>query len=122
MAIGIDVKALLAEMKPNIALYVGGMGAREKNFHNEMARKYGYTDAAEKIQELYLAGRKAEATEAVPDELCDEMSLCGPTARIKERFRAWEDAGVTTMLVQARDPEAIALMADITGASKGVAV
>ena len=119
VAVGNDVKALLAEMKPNLALYVGGMGAKEKNFHNEMARKYGYGDAAEKIQDLYLAGRKAEATEAVPDELCDEMSLCGPVERIKERYRAWEDAGVSTILVQAREPAALALMADITGASKG---
>lgn len=114
-----DVKAGLATMKPMVALYVGGMGAREKNFHNEMVRKYGYADAAERIQELYLAGRKQEAEAAVPDELCDEMSLVGPVARIKERFGAWEDAGVTTMLVQARQPQAIGLMAEITGASRG---
>lgn len=119
VAIGDDVKALLAMQKPNIALYVGGMGAKEKNFHNEMAVKYGYGEAAAKIQELYLSGRKQEATEAVPDELVDEMSLVGPVARIKERFKAWEDAGVTTMMVQSRQREALALMADITGASKG---
>ena len=117
--IGDDVKALLAVQKPNLALYMGGMGAKEKNFHNEMAVKYGYGEAAAKIQELYLAGRKQEATEAVPDDLVDEMSLVGPVARIKERYRAWEDAGVTTMMVQSRQPEALALMADITGASKG---
>ena len=122
VTIGDDVKACLAEMKPVLALYVGGMGAREKNFHNEMARKYGYTEAAERIQELYLAGRKDEATAAVPDELCDEMSLCGPEARIRERYRAWEDAGVTTMLVQARQQQALELMADITGARRASAV
>jgi F420-dependent oxidoreductase-like protein len=119
VAIGDDVKALLAVQKPNLALYMGGMGAKEKNFHNEMAVKYGYGEAAAKIQELYLAGRKQEATEAVPDELVDEMSLVGPVARIKERYRAWEDAGVTTMMVQSRQREALALMADITGASRG---
>jgi len=119
VAITDDVKAGLDAMKPNLALYVGGMGAREKNFHNEMAIKYGYADAAARIQELYLAGRKAEATEAVPDELCDEMSLVGPVERIKERYRAWEDAGVTTMLVQSGQKEALYLMADITGASRG---
>lgn len=119
VAIGDDVQALLAMQKPNIALYVGGMGAKEKNFHNEMAVKYGYGEAAAKIQELYLSGRKQEATEAVPDELVDEMSLVGPVARIKERFKAWEGAGVTTMMVQSRQREALALMADITGASKG---
>ena len=122
VAVGNDVKALLAQMKPNLALYMGGMGAKDKNFHNEMAVKYGYAEAAARIQELYLAGRKEEATAAVPDELCDEMSLVGPESRIRERFRAWEDAGVSTMLVQAGQPEALSLMADITGASRGVAV
>ncbi|MGB4863019.1 MAG: LLM class F420-dependent oxidoreductase [Tepidiformaceae bacterium] len=119
VAIGDDVKALLAMQKPNLALYMGGMGAKDKNFHNEMAVKYGYGEAAAKIQELYLSGRKQEATEAVPDELVDEMSLVGPVARIQERYRAWDDAGVTTMMVQSRQPEALKLMADITGASKG---
>lgn len=118
VALGNDVKALLAEMKPNPALYVGGMGAKEKNFHNEMARKYGYTEAAERIQELYLAGRKAEATEAVPDELCDGMSLRARGAHqgaLQGLGGRWRD----TMLVQAREPGALALMADITGASRG---
>lgn len=120
VAIGDDVKALLAVQKPNLALYLGGMGAREKNFHNEMAIKYGYADAAARIQDLYLAGRKTEAAKAVPDELCDEMSLVGPVARIRERYRAWEDAGVTTMLVQTRQHEALELMADITAADRAV--
>lgn len=119
VAIGNDVKALLAMQKPLLALYMGGMGAREKNFHNEMAIRYGYGDAAARIQELYLAGRKAEAAEAVPDELCDEMSLVGPVQRIRERYRAWEDAGVTTLLVQARQPEALELMAEIAGSDRG---
>ena len=119
VTIGDDVKAILATQKPHVALYVGGMGAKEKNFHNEMAIKYGYGDAAAKIQELYLSGRKQEATDAVPDELVDEMSLVGPIARIKERFRAWEDCGVNTMQVSSRQHEALQLMADITGASKG---
>lgn len=118
VAIGDDVKTLLAQQKPHLALYVGGMGAREKNFHNEMAIKYGYGEAAARIQELYLSGRKQEAADAVPDELCDEMSLVGPVERIRERYRPWEDAGVTTMLVQTRDPEALQLMADITGAGR----
>ncbi len=113
-----DVKAGLARMKPGLALYIGGMGAREKNFHNEMARKYGYTDAAEKIQDLYLAGRKAEAEAAVPDELVDEMNLVGPEARIRERYRAWEDAGVTTMVVSGGQ-QSMHLMANITGADRG---
>ena len=119
VVIGDDVKALLAMQKPNLALYMGGMGAKEKNFHNEMAVKYGYGEAAAKIQELYLSGRKQEATDAVPDELVDEMSLVGPVGRIKERYRAWEDAGVTTLMVQTRQRAALELLADMTGASKG---
>jgi F420-dependent oxidoreductase-like protein len=117
--IGDDLKELWARMKPNLALYVGGMGAKEKNYHNEMISRYGYADEAKYIQELYLSGRKQEATEAVPDELCDELSLCGPVARIKERYRAWEDAGVTTMLVSSPQDEAFELMAEITGVNHG---
>src|SRR5262245_21936133 len=112
--IGDDVRACLAQMKPNLALYVGGMGAKNKNFHNEMVSKYGYGDVAAKIQDLYLSGRKQEATAMVPDELCDELSLCGSEARIRQRYKIWEDCGVTTMLVQAGQPQAYKLMAEIT--------
>ncbi|MEW6297585.1 MAG: LLM class F420-dependent oxidoreductase [Thermodesulfobacteriota bacterium] len=116
--IGDDVRACLARLKPTLALYIGGMGAKTKNFHNEMMVRYGYGDVAARIQELYLAGRKAEATAAVPDELCDEMSLCGPVARIRQRYAAWEAAGVTTMLVQADQREAFQLLADIAGVQR----
>ncbi|MGI8552636.1 MAG: LLM class F420-dependent oxidoreductase [Dehalococcoidia bacterium] len=115
-----DLGAAFAAMKPNLALYVGGMGAREKNFYHDLVTRYGYGDAAGRIQDLYLAGRKAEAEAAVPDELCDELSLCGPEARVRERFKVWEDAGATTLLVNSRQPEALQLMADITGAGKQV--
>jgi alkanesulfonate monooxygenase SsuD/methylene tetrahydromethanopterin reductase-like flavin-dependent oxidoreductase (luciferase family) len=77
--------------------------------------RLGYGEAATRIQELYLAGRKAEAEAAVPDEMCDEISLCGPPARIRERFRAWEDAGVSTLLMQNPAPEALHLMAEVAG-------
>lgn len=116
--LGDDVKACLAQIKPTLALYVGGMGAKNKNFHNEMAVKYGYGDVAVKIQDLYLSGRKAEATELVPDELCDELSLCGPEARIRQRYKAWAECGATTMLIQTGQREALHLMAEITGAKK----
>lgn len=115
VVIGDDVAACLAQLKPTLALYVGGMGAKGRNFHNEMVSKYGYADVAAEIQDLYLAGRKQEATALVPDELCDEISLCGPPARIRERFGAWQQAGVKTMMVQSSQPEALALMADIAG-------
>ena len=113
-----DVKAGFARQKPHLALYIGGMGAKNKNFHNDMMKKYGYTEAAEKIQELYLSGRKKEAEAEVPDELVDEMSLIGPEARIRARYRAWEDCGVTTLMVNG-PKESLYLMADITGANRG---
>jgi F420-dependent oxidoreductase-like protein len=106
------------KMKPGIALYVGGMGHKDKNFHNDMMVRRGYGEAARTIQELFLAGRKAEAIEAVPDEFCDEGSLVGPVARIKERYRAWEDCGATGLTING-DEQAMELMAEITGASKG---
>ncbi len=111
-----DVRAGLAATKPGIALYVGGMGARQKNFYNELMHRYGYGEAAARIQELYLAGRKAEAEAAVPDELADEMALVGPVERIRERYKAWEDSGVTTLLIANRDPRVLQLMAELTGA------
>ena len=114
-----DVQAGLDSMKENLALYVGGMGARSKNFHNAQVRRYGYEEAAERIQELFLSGRKQEAEEAVPDELCDEIALVGPPDRIRERYRAWEDSRITMMnLSQGSQLEAIHLMAELTGSAK----
>jgi len=113
-----DVREAFRRMKPNIALYVGGMGHQDKNFHNDMMVRRGYGEAAKTIQELFLAHRKAEAIEAVPDEFCDDGSLVGPPERIRERFRAWEDCGLTGITVNG-DDAAIELMAEITGASKG---
>jgi hypothetical protein len=99
-------------VKPRIALYVGGMGARGRNFYNDIARRYGYEAAAKTIQDLYLAGRKAEAAAAVPDELVDEVALCGPRERIRERLAEWKSAGVTTLMV-AGDAEAVRTMAEL---------
>jgi F420-dependent oxidoreductase-like protein len=97
--IGDDVAACHAALKPRLALYVGGMGARRRNFYNELVRRYGYEEAAAQVQELYLSGKKAEAEAAVPDALVDEVALCGPRERIRERLGAWKDAGVTTLMV-----------------------
>ena len=108
-----DVRAALRALKPRVALYVGGMGHRNMNFHKEQMIKRGYGEAAERIQELYLAGRKAEALEEVPDDFLDEGALIGPPARIKERYRAWADCGLTGITVSTREPEALKLMADI---------
>jgi F420-dependent oxidoreductase-like protein len=114
-----DVKAALARLKPEVALYVGGMGHRDKNFHKDIMIRRGFADAAERIQELYLAHRKEEATAAVPDEWVDLKSLVGPPARIKQRYRAWEDSGVTGLTVRSRDPQAIEVMAQAAGFNRG---
>ena len=106
-----DVKAALAKLKPEVALYVGGMGHKDKNFHNDIMVRRGFGDAAKRIQELYLAHRKDEAIAAVPDEWVDMKSLVGPPARIRERYRAWEDCGADTISVRSRQPEAIEVMA-----------
>ncbi|HEX2173530.1 MAG TPA: LLM class F420-dependent oxidoreductase, partial [Dehalococcoidia bacterium] len=113
-----DVGSALASLKPHLALYVGGMGAREKNFYNELVTRYGYGDAAARVQDLYLAGRKDEAAAAVPDDLVDEVALCGPEARIRERFRIWAEAGVNTLVVQSQDAKTLRLMADIAAAKE----
>ena len=110
-----DVRAALTQMKPRIALYVGGMGHRDKNFHKDMMVRRGYGEAAARIQELYLAGRKQEAVAAVPDEFCDEQALIGPPSRIRERYRAWEDCDITGLTVVTDQPEALRLMADLAG-------
>ena len=108
-------------MKENLALYVGGMGARNMNFHNDQVRRLGYAEAAERIQELFLSGRKREAEEAVPDELCDELALVGPPDRIRERYRDWEDSRITMINMGLNTSlEAIHLMAELTGSAKRV--
>lgn len=108
-----DLRDAFRKMKPGIALYVGGMGHRNKNFHNDMMVRRGYGDVAKQIQELYLAGRKGEAIEAVPDEYCDEQALVGPPARIRERYKAWADSGATGLTIRAENDEAIEMMAEI---------
>ena len=113
IVVGDDVDACRMKVRPNLALYVGGMGARGKNFYNDLACRYGYEDAARRIQDLYLAGMKNEAIAAVPDELVDEIALCGPRERIKDRLEAWREAGVTTLICGATNIEAIRTMAEI---------
>lgn len=108
-----DVQAALDRLKPEVALYVGGMGHKNKNYHKEMMIRRGYGDAADRIQELYLAGHKAEATAAVPDEWVDAKSLVGPAKRIRERFGAWEESGATTGLVRTQQDSVVDLMAEV---------
>jgi F420-dependent oxidoreductase-like protein len=88
-----DLEKARMPIKQNMALYIGGMGAREKNFYNDYAKRLGYEEAAKKIQDAFLAGRRAEAVDAVPDKLVDEIALVGPAARIRDRLQAWKEAG-----------------------------
>ena len=106
LAIGDNVEERRAWVKPNLALYIGGMGAKGRNFYHNLATRYGYGAVADRIQELYLSGRKGEAIPLVPDELVRGMSLVGPRGYIAERLAAFAEAGVTTLLVSplATDP------------------
>jgi alkanesulfonate monooxygenase SsuD/methylene tetrahydromethanopterin reductase-like flavin-dependent oxidoreductase (luciferase family) len=111
--LGDDVDTLRGFAKPMVALYVGGMGARGKNFYNDLACRYGFEAAAKEIQDLYLDGKKQDAAAAVPDELVDEISLIGPKERIADRLDAWRESGITTMIVGAAQPEALRVMAEL---------
>jgi F420-dependent oxidoreductase-like protein len=86
-------------MRPGLALYIGGMGSRKQNFYNNLVKRYGFEQAAEEIQNLYLDGKKAEAGEAIPAELIDQITLCGPKDFVRERIAAFRDAGVGTLMV-----------------------
>lgn len=105
LAIGEDAAAVRDLARPQIALYVGGMGAVGKNFYNDLAVAYGYEEEARKIQELYLAGRTRDAAAAVPDEFCELMTLCGPRGYVRERVEAFREAGVTMLNVTTVGPE-----------------
>ena len=112
VVLGGDDAACLNFIKPMLALYIGGMGARGKNFYNELACRYGYEAAAKKIQDLYLDGKKSEAIAAVPDELADEISLCGSKERIRDRVGAWKESGITTMILALQQVEAMRVVAE----------
>ncbi|MDX6716315.1 MAG: hypothetical protein QOH30_2873 [Baekduia sp.] len=92
-----DVAGARDAVRPFMALYVGGMGSREKNFYNTLVQRYGFEDAAKEVQDLYLEGKKEEAAAALPDALIDLVSLVGPADRVRERLRAYADAGVGTL-------------------------
>jgi len=99
LAIGEDVKGMLDFMRPMYALYVGGMGARGKNFYNELACQYGYEKEAKEIQDLYLGGNKRDAEAKVPQEWLEASNLVGPESYVKERIAAFREAGVTSLQV-----------------------
>jgi F420-dependent oxidoreductase-like protein len=103
VAIGDDVEPLLDLVRPALALYIGGMGARGKNFYNDLAVRYGYEAEAKEIQDLYLEGRRDAAAAAVPEELVRSASLIGPASYVAERVAAFAEAGVTTLVLQPLD-------------------
>ncbi|HEY3462305.1 MAG TPA: LLM class F420-dependent oxidoreductase [Gaiellaceae bacterium] len=111
--VGDDVAALRDALRPHVALYVGGMGAKGRNFYNALVRRYGWEAEAERIQELYLAGKQREAIGAVPDELVDAVSLVGPKERIAERLEAWRETPVTTLVLGTTQPEALRMLAEL---------
>jgi len=113
VVIGDDVQACRDSLKPGIALYVGGMGARSQNFYNANMRRYGYEAAAEKVQELYLSGKREAAAAAIPDSFVDEVALCGPKARIKDRFQRYRDVPVGTFSLRPTDIDTLRTVAEI---------
>jgi F420-dependent oxidoreductase-like protein len=94
-----DVAAARDAMRPFIALYVGGMGSRDRNFYNQLVARYGFADAARKVQDLYLDGKAKDAAAALPDELIDSVTLCGPRDIVRERLEILRAAGVGTLIV-----------------------
>ena len=108
-----DVERAAAAIKPSIALYVGGMGAKEMNFHFDVFCRLGYEAAATKIQELYLDGQKDEAVAAVPREMVEEIALIGPKEKIRDDLEVWKASRVTTMNLGAHDPSVLRVMAEL---------
>ena len=100
-------------LKQQLALYIGGMGARNKNFYKDYISKIGYEAEAQKIQDLWYERKKAEAVAAVPDQLIDDLYLVGPPDRIRGEFEKWKDAPIGTMMVGAIQPEAVRLLAEL---------
>ena len=116
VVIGDSVEECMAPIRGNMALYIGGMGARDKNFYNDYAKKLGFEEDAVRLQDLFLSGRREEAMAAVPAELIDACHLIGPADRIRDRLQRWKEAGdrgeVGTMLIGSGQPEALQLIAE----------
>jgi F420-dependent oxidoreductase-like protein len=107
-----DVAAGLTMVKWYLAFYIGGMGAKDQNFHFNIVGRLGFAEEAARIQKLFMEGRRDEAAAAVPDELADELSLVGPVGRIKERLEPWIRSPVTTLIAGTQDPAALKVLAD----------
>jgi F420-dependent oxidoreductase-like protein len=108
-----DLSAGLLPLKAALAFYVGGMGARRRNFHKELMARMGFEAEAEKIQDLFFEGRREEAVRLVPDAFADEIALVGPIGRIRDRLAAWRETPVTTLVLGTRDPAALRALAEL---------
>ena len=106
-----DLEQALAPVKWMLAFYIGGMGAKDKNFHVNLMSRMGFEKEVHEVQRLFLEGKRAEAADAVPDQLADEISLVGPAGRIKERLEAWKKSPVTKLLAGTQDLNALKALA-----------
>jgi len=108
-----DVEDALGFIKLSLSFYIGGMGAKDRNFHLDVISRMGFEGEARKVQELFMDGKRDEAARAVPDALADEISLVGPKERIRDRLEAWKESPVTTILTGTQDPETVRRLAEL---------
>jgi alkanesulfonate monooxygenase SsuD/methylene tetrahydromethanopterin reductase-like flavin-dependent oxidoreductase (luciferase family) len=112
-ALGHDLGACRDEVRPRIALHVGGMGSRDQNFYKSLVERYGYEEETSLIQDRFLADDRAGAVRAVTDELVDDLALVGPAAHVAEQLAAWRDGVITTLIVEPNRDDAIEQIAEI---------
>jgi F420-dependent oxidoreductase-like protein len=108
-----DKHRVIEAMKPYVSLYMGGMGAKEQNFHKQVFERMGYAELADEVQELYLSGEKDRATGLIPDELVDDLHIIGSESEVKERVAQWEETGVTTLLLSLGSAEEVRRIAEV---------
>jgi len=108
-----DAQTVIDGLKPIVALYMGGMGAKDQNFHKNVFERMGYADITDQVQELFLAGKREEATALIPDKLVDDMHIIGDAARVKDKIAAWEESGVTTLLLSCPSGDEVRRIADV---------
>ena len=108
-----DMEAALTRVKTFLSFYIGGMGAKETNFHKNLFIRMGYEAEAEKIQQLFMENKREEAVATIPDEFADAVSLLGPKDRIKDRLQAWKESKVTTLLVATTDKQELRDIAEL---------
>lgn len=110
---GAAKQAVLDALKPTVALYMGGMGAKEANFHKQVFERMGHQAITDQVQELFLAGKREQATALIPDELVDDMHIVGSAGHVKERVAQWEETGVTTLLLSCRTADELRQVAEV---------